>query len=331
MVDQQPSEQPALRVLVADDDRAALRAASRVLKRAGYEVLSADGGRDAWSLCRSGRPQLVLSDVEMPDMDGFELCRRIKSDPELRSTIVVLISGRRISPEDHVDGLGLGADGYLRRPVGPKELVAWMGAYARIQGSEAQLRRLAADLERRVRARTAELAATVDNLEREVERRRQTEAELRASEGQLRDQAQLLEQKNVALGELLGQLEREKQRLARDVDANVQRLLLPLVGRLREQRGRPDPAWLDLLEEQLEGLATPLGRRLDSVGYGLTPREIEICTLIRAGHSTGDIAGLLHLSEATVQTHRRSIRGKLGIKGGRGNLSVYLRSIEVFG
>ncbi len=203
-----------------------------------------------------------------------------------------------------------------------------MQAYARIHHSEDELRRLASDLERRVRARTAELAETVGRLEREVDRRRQTEAELRASESRYRDQAQLLEQKNVALGELLGQLGREKQRLARDVDSNVQRLLLPLVARLREQRGRPDPAWLDLLEEQLEGLATPVGRRLDSVRFGLTPREIEICTLIRAGHSTGDIAGLLHLSEATVQTHRRNIRRKLGIKGGRGNLSVFLRSIE---
>ena len=83
------------RVLVVDDEPLLLRQNSALLSEAGYQVLEAATGREALLLATEGRPDLVLLDVMLPDMDGLEVCRRIKTDPYLADTFVALLSSRR--------------------------------------------------------------------------------------------------------------------------------------------------------------------------------------------------------------------------------------------
>jgi two-component system chemotaxis sensor kinase CheA len=100
------------RVIVADDSLTTRSAMKALLEIAGYTVLAAADGEEAWQLLTTGGAQVVVSDVQMPRLDGFELTRRIKGDPRLRSTPVVLVTSLD-APQDRAAGLEAGADGYL--------------------------------------------------------------------------------------------------------------------------------------------------------------------------------------------------------------------------
>jgi PAS domain S-box-containing protein len=127
-------------VLVVDDEPAVLAATVRVLRSADFDVLEATTGAKCLAVVRERRPDLVLLDVVLPDIDGRQVCRELKADPTLKSTFVVLASGERKSVDDRVAGLDVGADGYILRPVSNRELLAWVQTFARISRTEAALR-----------------------------------------------------------------------------------------------------------------------------------------------------------------------------------------------
>jgi two-component system, sensor histidine kinase and response regulator len=126
-------------ILNVDDHEPGRYARSRLLKQAGYEVAEAATGSLALELAASLRPPLVLLDVNLPDMSGLEVCRRIKSDPQLSSTLVLQVSASAITVDDRVDGLNNGADGYLIEPVDPEVLLATVRALLRMRKAEADL------------------------------------------------------------------------------------------------------------------------------------------------------------------------------------------------
>ena len=93
-------------------------------------------------------PQIVLLDWELPDIDGIEVCRQIKSDPALAEVFVVIASGIRTSATEKSKALESGADGYIQRPVGNRELLAWVDAFVRILRLNNALRENVAALEK---------------------------------------------------------------------------------------------------------------------------------------------------------------------------------------
>jgi PAS domain S-box-containing protein len=127
-------------ILLVDDNLAFLELYSQILRDAGYEVLTASKGRQALRIIRDRLPNLVVLDVVMPDMSGIEVCRRIKGDAVLRDVFVVLISGHATSAEQTVDGLAIGADEYLFKPVGPSEFLARIRTMVRLMETTAALR-----------------------------------------------------------------------------------------------------------------------------------------------------------------------------------------------
>jgi two-component system chemotaxis sensor kinase CheA len=100
------------RVLVADDSLTTRSAMKALLEIAGYTVVAAADGEEAFGLLATTTVQVVVSDVQMPRLDGLGLTRRIKADPRLRSLPVVLVTSLD-APEDRAAGLEAGADGYL--------------------------------------------------------------------------------------------------------------------------------------------------------------------------------------------------------------------------
>jgi two-component system KDP operon response regulator KdpE len=117
------------KILVVDDDASMVRLVSQVLARKGYEVLESSNGQDALRLLYNQKPDLVLLDLVMPAMDGWQTCSRIR---DVSATIpVIMLTGRRKTEEDVVRGLDYGADDYLIKPVGNKELVARVQAMLR--------------------------------------------------------------------------------------------------------------------------------------------------------------------------------------------------------
>ncbi len=109
-------------LLLVDGDPKSLRVMEVSLKKAGFSVTTAVNGRDALEKCDISPPDLILSDTKMPEMDGFELCRRLKTDVRYRGTPFIFLTGQK-SVEYKVKGLELGVEDYLTKPIYIKEIV----------------------------------------------------------------------------------------------------------------------------------------------------------------------------------------------------------------
>lgn len=116
------------KVLIIDDDATFRNLVEQVLTQKGYEVLKAGSGREGLRLIFDQRPDLVLLDVVMPGIDGWQVCSRIR---EISDTPIIMITGKHKSEEEIVRGLDYGADDYIIKPVGSKELVARVRAVLR--------------------------------------------------------------------------------------------------------------------------------------------------------------------------------------------------------
>ena len=118
----------AKKILVVDDEAAQLRLIEQVLASRGYEVIKASSGQAAVRLFYERKPDLVLLDVVMPEIDGWQTCRLFR---EVSDVPVIMLTGKRCSEDDIVRGLECGADEYLMKPVGNRELLARVRAALR--------------------------------------------------------------------------------------------------------------------------------------------------------------------------------------------------------
>ncbi|HKQ88776.1 MAG TPA: response regulator [Candidatus Acidoferrales bacterium] len=167
----------AITVLVVDDNDALRYSIARALKEAGYKILEARTGTEA--IARAAEmPTLITLDVNLPDMDGFQVCRRLKSSPETAHIPILHVSSTFTDAQSRVHGLQGGADAYLAEPIDRSELVATVAALLRLKNAESEARRQAevaesarkelaqlnATLEDRIKERTSELNAANDSL-----------------------------------------------------------------------------------------------------------------------------------------------------------------------
>ena len=118
---------PMSKILVVDDEPNIIQLAKLYLERDGYDVEAAETGQDALSKFVSFGPDIIILDLMLPDMDGFEICRRIR----MKSDVPILMLTARTEGTDRVVGLELGADDYLTKPFDPRELVARIRAILR--------------------------------------------------------------------------------------------------------------------------------------------------------------------------------------------------------
>jgi two-component system, sensor histidine kinase len=132
-------------ILNVDDTDAARYAKTRILQRAGFRVIEAGSGEEALRLARDQTPDLVLLDTKLPDINGFEVCRQLKQNPNTSMVLVLQTSASYLSSPDKVRALDSGADNYLFEPIEPEELVANVRALLRLGRVERELR----DMDRR--------------------------------------------------------------------------------------------------------------------------------------------------------------------------------------
>ncbi|HIP70900.1 MAG TPA: response regulator transcription factor [Anaerolineae bacterium] len=158
------------RILVVDDDKEVVRLMRAYLEQAGYEVLVAYDGDTAVHILRRDEPDLLLLDLMLPDRDGYDITRLVRSDPALAAMPIIMLTAR-VEDTDKIVGLEMGADDYVTKPYNPREVVARVRARLRSQSAAPpQVLRagdLAMDVERRevkVDGRLIDLTPTEFNL-----------------------------------------------------------------------------------------------------------------------------------------------------------------------
>ena len=146
----------AARILVVDDTPKNVRLLADLLAARGYGVLTAASGAEALAVVARERPDLVLLDVVMPEMSGYEVCRRLRADPDTAMTPVVMVTA--LDPaEERVKGIEAGADDFLTKPINQPELLARVRSLLRIKRLHDELIALNRTLEQRVREQVAQL------------------------------------------------------------------------------------------------------------------------------------------------------------------------------
>jgi len=162
----------------------------------------------------------------------------------------------------------------------------------------------------------------------DITKRKHAEQELRERETALEIQAEELQEVNTALRVLLRQRDKDKIELEEKVFLNVRELVMPQVEKLKKTiLDARQKAYLGVLESNLNEIISPFAHRLSSKYSTLTPTEIQMAFLIRDGKTTKEIAELLNLSGRTVESHRQSIRMKMGIRNRKANLRSHLLSM----
>jgi PAS domain S-box-containing protein len=151
---------------------------------------------------------------------------------------------------------------------------------------------------------------------------------LKKREQELQLKSQSLEEANTALKVLLKHREEDKATLEEQVLANVKKLVLPYLEKLKSPRlDSSQRLHVEIIEAHLNDIVSPFLRNLSSAYLSLTPREIEVATLVKEGKTTKEITKLLNISTTAVDFHRKNLRSKFGIKSKKTNLRSFLTSL----
>jgi len=119
------------KILVVDDTEANLKLLRALLRGAGYEVVTASGGEEGIRAATAEQPDLILLDIMMPDLTGFEVCQRLRGAPETRETPVVFLTALH-ELEDHMKGMDAGGDDVLTKPINKLELLTRVASLLRL-------------------------------------------------------------------------------------------------------------------------------------------------------------------------------------------------------
>ncbi len=167
----------------------------------------------------------------------------------------------------------------------------------------------------------------VETVAIDVTEQREAEEALRIANLSLVAERVSLQEKNTALRELLQQVEQVKQQACNNVQANIEGVVFPVIRALKESAAPGQREYVTLLEKCVSDIAAPFMNRLLSQKGKLTPREIEICTMIKHGLTSKEISRALHISSLTVSKHRELIRRKLDLTNQDANLASFLQNL----
>jgi FixJ family two-component response regulator len=303
-------------ILLVDDEESIRYSISKDLRNSGYEVSLAENGKEAIKRLREKPYSLIITDMVMENVDGFQVLKAAKKfSPESEA---ILITGFGELPSA-VRAFKLGVFDYVEKPCSKQFLLN------RVQSSLKQF-----DIKRILEKKKKALLVSNENLKSEVKERKLNEKLLKdfkeELENQVHSRTRELENKNIALGQILGQLEIEKKRLQQAVESNVETVILPILNKIRTRTAKNEIQTLTLLEDKLKEITGFFGLKINNSELQLTPRETEISSLIKSGWSTKEIAGFIGVSPGTVDTHRNNIREKLGLNNQSINLTTYLKS-----
>ena len=300
------------RILIVDDEASVRQLLGKVLNQCGYDCTLASDAQEARKCLKRQDVDLLLCDIVMPGESGLELMQHVSAAyPDTAIIMVTAIDDQKTAQ----DALEFGVYGYIIKPFDQNQILISVTNALRRRKLESKERSYREELERAVRERTAELLTINETL--------------RLREAELHNQTIELKELNSALRVLLKKRDEEKAELEETVLSNVKKTIEPYVERLKKSGlNRNQVSYLSILESNLKNIVTPLIKALSSTYLALTPAEIEVASLIRAGRRTKEIAEILNLSKNTILSHRYKIRSKLGLKRKKLNLQSYLQTLS---
>jgi len=111
------------KILIIDDEEDYLNLIKTILEPQGYKVIFSTDGKEGLEKLKAEKPNLIILDINMPEVNGFQLCQQIRNNPESKHIPIIMLTVRR-KEDDKVKGLELGADDYITKPFHPKELIS---------------------------------------------------------------------------------------------------------------------------------------------------------------------------------------------------------------
>ncbi len=278
-------------IIVCDDDYSIRENLIDYLEEHNYQVHAAENGTVALEkLKQYPSHSILLLDLLMPHCTGLEVLDILKKEKKDIPTIVISGVGDLSMA---IQALKSGANDYLIKPILDMEIVH----------------------------------LSIQRLIREEEIKKENENYKRNLEKLVIDRTKELDEANITLRGILGRVEEERSRVKEDIALNIENDLKPTLTQLHAQ-SRIEANDYQLLLHKLEHLSSDFYKKMVNLKYNLTPTEIEICNLVKQGHSSKKIADLLYVSESTISTHKKNIRKKLKLTNTSANLQNHLMQIE---
>lgn len=255
-----------IKILSVDDNDAIRYSFTRYLREGGYDVIEARTGAQALELAGND-PALITLDINLPDIDGYEICRRLKDNPATRDIPILHISASFVDSTDRVRGLEGGADAYLAEPVDRLELLATVKALLRMRQAQREARRQAAEAE----IAKKELQRVNETLETRV---RQRTAELERERKEVQDLS----------SQLLQAQDAERRRISRELHDSTGQLLVALtmnLARLKAEQIWSNPDTEALITDT-GAMVDEMSRQLRTMSYLLHPPLLDEAGLLSA-------------------------------------------------
>jgi len=280
-------------ILVVEDESSLNHLIQKILRRADFRTDGVENGTEAVEYATKHPETLLLLDYLIPQMNGKQV---IEALIEKACNIPFIIMTGYGDQKIAVEMMKLGAREYIIKDPGFIEVLPQV------------------------------VGKVIGELEKE-ERLTEAEGALRKNEKKLVAQNLLLDRKNVALGEILNQLDIEKKNLEARLVTNIDLLLLPVLEQMKIKGHGFDDKCIKLIENTIKNITSSFGQTLANQERKLSAREIDICNMIKNSMTTKEIARMLSISTRTVESHRNNIRKKLQINDKSITLLTFFKSL----
>lgn len=319
------------RILIIDDNVTNLKVAINTLESYNYEVLMARNGQGGFARAKIGHPDLILLDIKMPDIDGYEVCRQLKEDAETCSIPVIFISALN-EVFDKMTAFSIGGVDYITKPFQTEELLARVKTHLELRRLQQELQNTNETLEEKVRDRTTELAEANSRLQAEIERRKRQQQEkdrlfgvVSEQSDQLRNLTNLLiqsgqtDRQGLAV-DLQNEIARKIERAQSTVTSARHMLAVDKLDRVAEHLNTTAQI-LSQMEVYITQVTTDLPQPTlheqdvsENPLVKLSGREREVLQLLAQAKSNQEISDMLNISVASVYTYNRRIKDKLDLR-----------------
>ncbi|CAK8724590.1 Regulatory protein, luxR family [Candidatus Electrothrix laxa] len=280
-------------ILIVDDDKSVLFASRAIIEEEGHDVITAPDGIAALTATKRDAPDIIILDMDMPEINGCEVCQQLKGEPATANIPIIFLSSHNMA-EEKVKAFEAGGVDYLVKPYSKQELIVRLRTHLTLQ-------------------RTQNILT----------------AEIKKNTLELREKNCELQETNLVLKRLIHEIKEEKLEINRIIQTNIKRLILPDLAQMAEASALQQRYQLrDAIQTNLIALSGPItGEHIDAYSL-LTPTELRVLNFIGQGRSSKEIAGVLNVSPQTVATHRKKIRKKLNITGKKINLTSFITRSE---